>query len=316
MTQSAAVAATEAPAARPPDRAATRRRGVKQNLIGWSFALPFLVLFGVFVAGPILASLGMSFTDMRIADIRNPFAVDIVGFENFVALFQDEQFLQAAANTVYFVVVAMPLTIAAGLAIALALNQAIVKFRAVFRVGYYLPVVASVVAISVVWRLLLNEETGLINGFLGVFGIDGPGWLTTPELAMPSIIAMTVWRNLGYQMVIFLAGLQAIPQMLYEAADIDGADRWAKFRFVTLPLLRPTLLFSAVITLIGYLQFFEEPFVMTEGGPLDATLSVSMYVINQFGFGNYGYAAAMSYVLFLAIAVLTLIIFRFLRPQD
>ena len=317
MTQSAAVAETEGvTAARLPDGVGRRRRGLKQNLIGWSFAVPFLVLFGVFVAGPIVASLGMSFTDMRISDIRNPFAVDIVGFENFIALFQDERFLQAAANTAYFVIVAMPLTIAAGLGIALALNQAIVKFRTVFRVGFYLPVVASVVAISVVWRLLLNEETGLINGLLGVFGIDGPGWLTTPELAMPSIILMTVWRNLGYQMVIFLAGLQAIPQMLYEAADIDGADRWAKFRFVTLPLLRPTMLFSAVITLIGYLQFFEEPFVMTEGGPLDATLSVSMYVINQFGFGNYGYAAAMSYVLFLAIALLTLITFRFLRPQD
>ncbi|HEX2368210.1 MAG TPA: sugar ABC transporter permease [Acidimicrobiia bacterium] len=316
MTQRAAVATEGATAARLPDGAGRQRRGAKQNLIGWSFALPFLVLFAVFVAGPILASLGMSFTDMRIADIRNPFAVDIVGFENYAALFQDERFLRAAANTAYFVVVAMPLTMAAGLAIALGLNQAIVKFRTVFRVGFYLPVVASVVAISVVWRLILNEETGLINGILGVFGIDGPGWLTTPELAMPSIIAMTVWRNLGYQMVIFLAGLQAIPLMLYEAADIDGANRWAKFRYVTLPLLRPTLLFSAVITLIGYLQFFEEPFVMTEGGPLDATLSVSMYVINQFGFGNYGYAASISYVLFLAIAVLTFIVFRFLRPQD
>ena len=133
---------------------------------------------------------------------------------------------------------------------------------------------------------------------------------------MPSIIVMTVWRNLGYQMVIFLAGLQAIPQMLYEAADIDGADRWAKFRFVTLPLLRPTLLFSAVITLIGYLQFFEEPFVMTEGGPLDATLSISHVRDQPFRLWQLRVCGATSYVLFLAIAVLTSILFRFLRPQD
>ncbi len=288
----------------------------QEALIGWSFAAPFVVLFVIFMAGPVLASLVMAFTDLRISDIRNPLGVNFVGLDNFIQLFGDAKFWTTVINTLYFVVIGIPLTMIAGLAAAVGLNQPIVKFRAVFRVGYYLPVVTSIVAIAVVWRLLLSDESGLINGLLGMLGIRGPDWLNDPVLAMPSLIVMAAWRNLGFQMVIFLAGLQTIPQDLYEAANLDGAGRWAQFRGITLPLLRPTLLFSAVITSIGYLQFFEEPFVMTKGGPLDHTLSVSYYIFNQFGFGNYAYAASMSYVLFVAIVGLTMIQFRLLGRED
>ena len=218
-------------------------------------------------------------------------------------MFGDPTFRKAALNTAIFVIVGVPLTMALGLLAAMALNQGIVKFRRVFRVGYYLPVVTSIVAIAVVWRLMLGTETGLINGLLDTVGIDGPGWLTDTRYALPSLIVMAAWRNLGFSMIIFLAGLQAIPRDLYEAAAVDGAGGWQAFRHITLPLLRPTLLFVAVITSIGYLQFFEEPFVMTQGGPLDSTLSVAFHAYNQFSFGNYGYTAAVSYVLFLVIAV-------------
>ena len=281
-------------------------------MAGWLFAAPFVLLFGVFVAVPVLASFVLSFTDLRSADLRNPLAVNVVGLRNYTRLFSDEVFRQAALNTVYFVGVGVPLTMCLALAVAVALSRGVNRFRTFFRVGYYLPVVTSIVAIAVVWRFLLAPSIGLFNQLLGLVGIDGPNWLESKVWAMPALIVMATWRNMGFLMVIFLAGLQAIPAMLYEAADVDGASGWAKFWYVTLPLLRPTLLFGAVITGIGYLQFFEEPFVMTQGRPLNRTLSVSYNIYNQFGFGNYGYASAMSYVLFLAIVGLTLVQFRLL----
>jgi len=302
---------------RAPGGGRSRRRATRprEGLAGWGFALPFLIVFVVFMAGPVLASFAMSFTDLRSADLRNPLAVDPVGLDNYTRLFGDDTFRQAAVNTAYFVVVGVPLTMVLGLAAAVGLNAGIRKFVTFFRVSYYLPVVTSIVAIAVVWRFLLEPESGLVNTMLGWFGIEGPSWLTNPATAMPSLIVMAAWRNLGFLMVIFLAGLQTIPRSLYEAAAIDGASAWSRFRHITLPLMRPTLLFGGVITGIGYLQFFEEPFVMTQGGPLDKTLSVAFYTYKQFGFGNYSYAAAMSYVLFLTILVLTLVQFRLLRSR-
>ena len=267
------------------------------------------------MAGPVLASFAMSFTDLRSADLRDPFGVNPVGLDNYVRLFGDDTFRQAALNTAYFVLVGVPLTMVLGLAAAVGLDAGITRFRTFFRVGYYLPVVTSIVAIAVVWRFVLEPDSGIVNTLLGYVGIEGPSWLTNPTTAMPALIVMTAWRNLGYLMVIFLAGLQAIPRDLYEAAAMDGSGAWSRFRHVTLPLMRPTLLFGGVITGIGYLQFFEEPFVMTKGGPLDSTLSMAFYTYKQFGFGNYSYAAAVSYVLFIAIVVLTLVQFRLLRSK-
>jgi multiple sugar transport system permease protein len=234
-----------------------------------------------------------------------------------VKLSANEARIGPSRNTAYFVIAGVPLTLLAGLLAALGLNRAVMRFRAVFRVGYYLPVVTSIVAIAVIWRYLLHPDLGLVNVLLSAVGIDGPNWLANPALAMPAIIVMAVWRNMGFVMVLFLAGLQTVPSQLYEAARIDGATAWTEFRYVTLPLLRPTTLFAAVITSIGYLNLFEEPFVMTAGGPLDRTLSVNMYLYQQgFNFFHLGYASAIAYILFVAIAVLAAVQFRFLRPQD
>lgn len=292
------------------------RRGLREELIGWGFALPFVIVFTLFLAGPIVASLVLSFTDFGLRDLRNPLGVDFVGIANYQALLEDPKFRKAIVNTAYFVVVGVPLTLVLGLGAALALDRGIRHFRTVFRVGYYLPVVTSIVAIAVVWRFLLNPDQGLVNLLLAQVGIDGPSWLAEPALAMPSIIAMAAWRNLGFAMIVFLAGLQTIPAQLYEAASIDGAGRWQAFRNVTLPLLRPTILFLVVVTTIGYLQLFEEPFVMTEGGPLDQTLSISMYMYQQgFEFFNQGYAAAIAWILFILVAIVAVVQFRLLRSE-
>jgi len=288
----------------------------RRDLTAWAFALPFVLIFAVFLVGPVVASMILSLTDFGLRDLRNPLGVDFVGLQNYATLLADQRFWTSLWNTAYFVVVGVPLTIVLGLGAALALDRGIDKFRTLFRVGYYLPVVTSIVAIAVVWRFVLNPDLGLVNMALAQAGIQGPDWLGNPALAMPSIIAMAAWRNLGFAMIVFIAGLQAIPRTLYEAAAIDGANRWAAFRHVTLPLLRPTMLFIVVITTIGYLQLFEEPFVMTGGGPLDRTLSVSMYMYQQgFTFFHQGYAAAIAWVLFLIVAAVAFIQFRVLRSE-
>jgi multiple sugar transport system permease protein len=288
----------------------------RRAVTGWSFAAPFTVLFVVFALLPVVASLVMSFTDLRATDLRHPFAVNFVGIDNYTRLFSDAQFRRAAVNTAVFVVIGVPLTVVAALAAANALNSGLIRLRGLFRVGFYLPVVTSIVAIAVVWRFLLDPGAGLVNDVLARVGIDGPNWLGDTRTSLASIIVMAVWRNFGALMVIFLAALQGIPVDLYEAATLDGAGRWQQFRRITLPLMRPALLFGAVITGIGFLQLFEEPLVMTQGGPLSSTLSVSYHIYNQFGFGNYGYASAAAYVLFVAIVALSALQFRLLGARD
>jgi ABC-type sugar transport system permease subunit len=301
-------AATAAPTSHPSWR---------QNLTGWAFAAPFLLLFSVFLAFPILASFGLSFTSFGLRDLQNPVGATFVGLDNYAALLSDDRFWKSLFNTFYFVVIGVPGTLIVGLLIANALNRGVTRFRTAFRVGYYLPVITSIVAIAVVWRFLLNPDVGLVNMVLASIGVSGPAWLADPALAMPSIIVMAIWRNLGFAMIVFLAGMQAIPASLYEAASIDGAGRWQMFRSITIPLLRPTILFMTVITTIGYLQLFEEPLVMTDGGPLDSTLSVTMYMYQQgFEFFHQGYASAIAYVLFLIVAVIAFLQFRFLRSDD
>lgn len=289
----------------------TRRR---QAVAAWVLALPFTLVFLVFTAGPVVASLAMSFTDIRRTDVRTPFNVNFVGLENFAALLGDETFRKVTVNTFLYLVLGVPLTMVVALAVAVALNR-VTRLRGFFRVGFYLPVVTSIVAVSVVWKFLYREGTGF-NSVLAWVGIDGPAWLDSTSLALPSLVVMAVWRNFGTLTVIFLAGLQTVPKDVLEAAEVDGAGAWQRFRAVTLPMLQPVLLFGAVITGIGYLQFFEEAFVMTEGGPLNSTRSVSYFTFDQFGFGNWGYAAAASYLLFLAVVLLTALQFRLLRQKD
>ncbi|MFD5317368.1 carbohydrate ABC transporter permease [Streptomyces sp. NPDC127098] len=314
-------AAGERGAGRGPGRRGGRRGGRasaarrRQGLAAWLFALPFMLVFGVFMLVPLVSSLLMSFTDFRGTDAQTPFAVNFVGLDQYAELFGDAQFRKSLLNTGYVVVVGIPLTMAVALALAVALNSGITRFRTVFRTGFYTPVVTSIVAVAVVWRFVLQPD-GLLNTMLGWVGISGPDWLHSTTWALPSLIVMTAWRNMGTLMVIFLAGLQNVPPELHEAAVVDGAGPWQRFRLITLPLLRPTLLLGAVLLSVAYMQFFEESFVMTQGGPLDSTLSVSYFTYNQFGFGEYGYAAAASYVLFTVVAALSVIQFRLLRSRD
>lgn len=300
------------PAGIPPRR---RRAHPGETRAAWTLAIPFTLLFLAFTVWPVLQSLFMSFTDTKEKDLRTPFAVNVIGLANYARALGDPVFVKAALNTAYFVVVGVPLTLAVALVAAVALDKGITRLRAVYRLGFYTPVITSIVAVAVVWRFILQPDSGLANTVLGWFGIQGPNWLGEAQWAMPSLIMMATWRNFGTGMIIFLAGLQSVPPSLQEAAAIDGANAWQRFWNITFPLLRPTLLFVSVTTAIGYLQFFEEPFVMTSGGPLNSTISLSMYTYNQFGYGNYGLAAAMSYLIFVVIAVVTALQFRLLREN-
>lgn len=286
----------------------------RRTIFAWGFALPFTVVFCVFMLIPLLSSMAMSFTDITSKDLRTPFNVNFVGLDQYIVLFHDHRFLHALGVTGIFVLIGLPITMVVALAFAVALDKGSRRLNAFFRALFYAPVVASVVAVSVVWRYILQKD-GLLNLLLAVFGIAGPDWLHDTHYALPALMAMTIWRNMGTLMIIFLAGLQAIPEALKEAAAIDGAGKWRTFRSITLPLLKPTLLLGAVLLSVAYLQFFEESFVMTQGGPLDSTLSAAYYVYQKFGFGQYGIASAASWVLFIIIALVSMLQFRILRED-
>ncbi|MGY0488620.1 carbohydrate ABC transporter permease [Streptomyces sp. WG-D5] len=312
--------AVKAPVGEPEDGDGKRRRKKrsmgKQNLAGWLFSTPFLALFAVFMLFPIIATFVMSFTDFAQRNVRQPLDANFVGFDNYVKLFGDDQFLRALFNTAYFVVVGVPLTIGLGLLVAVLLNNGIDRARTFFRVGFYAPVVTTIVAVAIVWRFVLDPSDGLIAGLGDQFGFTAPDFLGSETWAMPSLILMAVWRNLGTVMVLLIAGLQAIPTEVREAARLDGASAWQELRRITVPLLRPTLLYATVITTIGYLNVFEEPFVMTQGGPSDATLTVSLDMYKQgFSFFNMGYASAMAYVLFVVIMGITVLQLRLMKDN-
>lgn len=262
---------------------------------------------------PLLSSMAMSFTDITSKDLRTPFNVNFVGLDQYITLFHDHRFLHALGVTGIFVLVGLPITMRSP-SHSRWPQQGIQAPQRVLQAVFYAPVVASVVAVSVVWRYILQKD-GLLNSLLAVFGIAGPDWLHDTRYALPALMVMTIWRNMGTLMIIFLAGLQAIPEELKEAAAIDGAGKWRTFRSITLPLLKPTLLLGAVLLSVAYLQFFEESFVMTQGGPLDSTLSAAYYVYQKFGFGQYGIASAASWVLFIIIALVSVLQFRILKED-
>ncbi|WP_199521137.1 carbohydrate ABC transporter permease [Jiangella anatolica] len=285
-----------------------------QSIAGLLMVAPFMVLFLLFQLWPILSSFAMGFTDMTSRDLRSPFAVNFVGTENFSGLLADPTFRRALLNTGVFVVVAIPLTMVCGLALAIALNSGIRRLKGVFRAAFFVPVVTSTVAVAVSWKFLFADR-GVVNWAVGLVGIDGPNYLQDTAWAMPVIILLAVWRMTGLVMVLFLAGLQGIPSDLYEAARVDGAGTWRQIRSITVPLLVPTLLLAGVLLSVTFVQVFEEPFVLTQGGPLSSTTTASLFVYDLFGFGRYGEASAASYVLFLAIAVLALVQFRVFRRR-
>ena len=263
------------------------------------FLAPALLLIGVFFVVPIFASLVLSATDFDIYAVASPANTRFVGLRNYAELLHNPLFWTALGNTLYFVVAGGPLSVAVSLGAALLVNSRITWGRAFFRAVYFVPVVTTLVAVAVIWRYLYDPRFGLLNYALHFFGIRPIDWLGDRHWAMPSIIIMTVWKNFGYNMLIFVAGLQAIPQDLYDAAFVDGASGLQRFRHVTLPMLGPTFLFVSVTTMIGYTQLFSEPYVMTQGGPLHATYSIVLYMYEEgFRWWHLGYAASIAFVLF------------------
>ncbi len=281
---------------------------MKRNWAAWAFVAPALIVIGVFFFLPVLAGFALSFTDFDIyalADIRN---LRFVGLANYVQLLQTPLFWKALGNTLYFVGVGVPLSIAASFATALLLNSKLARFKPFFRVALFAPVVTTLVAVAIVWRYLLHTRSGLINYGLDALGMGPIDWLGDPHWAMPAIILFAVWKNFGYNMIIFLAGLQSIPEELYEAARINGASRWQQLRYVTLPSLAPVVLLVSVLTMAGYFQLFAEPYVMTQGGPLQSTVSVLYFMYEEgFKWWNLGFASAIAFVLFVLMFAVTML---------
>ena len=284
---------------------------------GWAFAAPALLIITVFFFVPVLAALIVSLTDFdlyALADIRN---LRFVGLDNYRQLLHAPQFWRAVANTGYFVAVGVPLSLAASLASALLVNSRLAYFSAFFRTALFAPVVTTLVAVAVVWRYLLHTRYGLINYALAHVGIHPIDWLGDPHWALPAIILFAVWKNFGYNMVIFMAALQSIPADLYEAARLDGASRWQEFGRITLPMLRPTLLLVSILTVAGYFQLFAEPYVMTQGGPLQSTVSVLYFMYEEgFKWWNLGSASAVAFLLFLMILAVTALQVRLTRDAQ
>jgi len=290
-----------------PQPQRSRRSVLRRQEALWAlvFLAPDLFGFICFTLIPVVAALVLSFTKWDL--IVKP---TFVGLANFQNAFRDETFRKVVLNTVYYTLGTVPTGMALSLALALALNQKL-RGLGIFRSVYYLPVVSSMVAVALVWRWLYNKDFGLINWALSWMGIQPLGWLTSTKWAMPAVIIMSIWKGLGYNMIIFLAGLQGIPQHLYEAAAVDGASAWRRFWAITLPLLSPTTFFVLVMSLIGSFQVFGQVYMMTQGGPADATSTIVYYIFqNAFQYFKMGYASAQAWLLFAMIFVFTLIQFR------
>ena len=282
---------------------------------GWWFVAPALLLIVVFFLGPVLAAVGLSFTDFDLYALADWRTARLVGLRNYAHVLHEGLFWQALRNTLYFAVVGGPLTVAASLGAALLVNARSLRWRSTARTVFFAPFVTTLVAVAIVWRYLYHPRYGLLNSLLAHVGVSPIDWLGDPHWAMPAIIIMATWKNFGYNMLICIAGLQNIPRDLYEAAELDGADAWRRFRHITLPMLAPTLFFVAVVTMIGYLQLFTEPYVMTRGGPLRATTSLVLYMYEEgFRWWRLGVAAAIAFLLF-ALIVLFTAVQRRLTPR-
>ena len=277
-----------------------------ERLAAWLLMSPALGAIALFFAVPLIAALLLSLTDFDIyalADWRN---TRIVGADNYLRLLRDPLFWRVMRNTLVFVVIGVPLTLLAALGGALLVHSKLARRRGLFRTIFYAPVVTTLVAVAVVWRYLYHPRYGLINQMLGLVGLPPIDWLGDPVWATTAITILAVWRSFGYALVIYVVGLQSIPESLYEAAELDGAGTWRTLRDITLPLLRPTTRFVAVLIIVQLFQIFAEPYMMTRGGPLYATTSITLLMYQQgFRWWNLGSAAAIAFVLFALIIAAT-----------
>ena len=292
-----------------------RRLNLKQReaLTGWLFVSPALIGFGIFTFGAILYSLYLSFTDYDM--FGTP---EWVGLENYIKAFtNDEYFYQYFGNTFYFAIVLVPVVLVISLFLAILINKKVGKLTKAYRVALFLPSITSTVAVSMVWLWIFNPDMGILNNFLTAIGFHNPPmWLSDPEWSKPALIIMRVWQMSGYYMLLFLAGLQTIPETLYEAAEVDGASSWQRFTRITVPMLSNTTFVVVILLIIESFNMFESIFVMTEGGQLGSTSTIMYYIYEQ-GFMSYnmGYASALAWIFFALILVFTLIQFRFRREQ-
>jgi multiple sugar transport system permease protein len=286
----------------------------RTGVVGWVHAAPALAVIAVFFALPVAMGLALSLTDFDLYGLADLSTVRFVGLDNYLKLLQTPPFWQALANTLYFVAVGVPVSIGLSLGAALLLNARVAKWQGFFRTALFAPVVTTVVAVAVIWRYLLHTRYGLINQALAAIGIDPVDWLGDPHWSMPAIILFAAWKNFGYNMVILLAALQAIPGELYESARVDGAGPLRQFTDLTFPLLTPTLVMVGIMTLAGYFQLFAEPYVMTQGGPLRSTVSVLYFMYEEgFRWWNLGYASAVAFLLFLIVFAVSAGLLRFDR---
>ena len=275
------------------------------------FLSPAIVILSVFFFAPVIAGFLLSVTDFDLYTLGDVHNLRFVALRNYRELLANPVFWTAFVNTLYFALIGGPLTVAVSLFAALLVNAKLTRFKAAFRTIYFAPVVTTLVAVALVFKYLYHPRFGIINIALGALHLPQPDWLGDPHFAMPAIILLAVWKGFGYTMIIFIAGLQNIPEELYEAARLDGAGQWGQFRHVTLPMLGPTFLFVGIVVAIGQLQIFAEPYVMTQGGPLNKTLTIVMMMYQQgFKFWRMGYAASVAFILFLVIGAATLVQMR------
>ncbi|MER3388952.1 MAG: sugar ABC transporter permease [Microcella sp.] len=291
---------TPAAGVRRPVR--SRRTRFTYTLTVLAFLLPSAIPLALFVLGPMVAAAWISLHEWNLIT-----PMQWVGLDNFARLISEGETGEVFAHTLYYIVGYLPLVYIGGLLLALALNRAL-KGRAFWRGIYFLPVVTSWIVVAIVWRWLLNPANGVVNAVLAWFGIDGPGWWTDPAWAMPSIILASAWKDLGFVMVILLAGLQAINPDLYDAAKVDGAGAWRRLVSVTLPMLSPSTFFVVVISLINGFQVFDQVYAMTGGGPAGSTQVVVQQIYDlTFRYGQAGEASALSWMLFAVILAVTLV---------
>jgi multiple sugar transport system permease protein len=299
-----------------PRRPGKYRRVLREMRKQWTaylFLAPVFLLFSIFTVFSVGYAFWLSFHEWNILEPAKPF----VGLDNYRRLLEDERFGEATLNTLYYTAASVPLTMIIGLAVALLLNNRI-RGRGLFRTMFYLPVVTPLVIASIIWKWVYNGDYGLLNYYLMKINIiDEPLlWLSDPNLAMPSVIITSIWKGVGFAMVVYLAGLQSIPEDYYDAAKIDGAAGWRRLKDITIPLLTSTTLFLLVISVLGSFQVFTQIYIMTNGGPLGKTRTIVWYIYTT-GFRDYnmGYAAALAFALFAIMLVFTLIQFRFLRNE-
>ena len=277
----------------------------KEALWGYLFASPWIIGFILFTLGPMIASLVLSLTQYNVVD--NPI---FIGLQNYVKMFTaDPKFLRSLSVTLLYALFAVPLGLVFGFLLAYLLNLN-VPGVAFWRTIFYMPSVTSGVAVALLWAGLFNPQNGLINWLLDLIGINGPGWLSDPHWALPSLVIISLW-GIGGGMIIYLAGLQSIPTALYEAAELDGANKLAQLVRITLPMMSPIIFYNLVMGVIGAFQYFTEAYVLTRGGPAEATLFYNLYLYNNaFKYLDMGYASALAWVLFVIILLFTLLIFR------